>query len=215
MKNILKNFYCRFNKNYKSEYLLKKEFSYFVSAKRVLDLGCGEGDFVGLDKERIIGVDNNKNSIAICKNKNLRVFYGQATRIPFEKDYFDGVHCSHLIEHLFPKDAHKMLSEVSRILKKGGVFTISTPILWEGFYNDFTHVKPYNPESILRYLLKRGQEKTFSNIKGQFKQVDFYWRYRSFNLLGKMGNLITNYLYQFGFHTATKDAYTLVLKKIL
>lgn len=213
MKSILRNFYRKFNKNYQQEYLLKREFSYFEQKGKILDLGCGEGDFINLDPKRIIGVDNNKKSIELCKKRKFKAVYSSATRLPFKKDYFDGVHCSHLIEHLYPHDAHKMLSEVSRVLKKGGIFVLSTPIFWEGFYNDFTHIKPYNPESILRYLVLHGQEKTLVDINGRFKKIDLYWRYRPLNLPGRIGYLLSNYLYQFGFHSMKKDAYTIVLRK--
>lgn len=214
MKNILKNFYRKYNKNYQSEFLLKKEFEYFINTKKILDLGCGEGAFISLDPKRIVGVDNNKKSILSCKKKKLNVILTSVTRLPFKKGSVDGVRCSHLIEHLYPSDAHKMLSEISRVLKKGGVFVLSTPIFWEGFYNDFTHVKPYNPESIIKYLVTQGQEKTLLDINGKFKKIDFYWRYRPINLPWNIGYLISNYLCQYGFHSLSRDAYTLVLKKL-
>lgn len=191
-----------------------REFEYFVNSKKILDLGCGEGEFIALSPKRIVGVDSNKKSILSCKKKKLRATLASAARLPFKKDSFDGIHCSHLIEHLYPHEAHKMLSEVSRVLKKDGIFVLSTPVLWEGFYDDFTHLKPYSPESILRYLVSKGKEKTLGDIDGRFKKIDFYWRYRPIDLPGNVGYLVSNYLYQFGLHSRTRDAYTLVLKKL-
>lgn len=37
--------------------------------------------------------------------------------------------CSHILEHLYPRDAAKMFSEVLRILKPGGVFRVVVPDL--------------------------------------------------------------------------------------
>jgi len=215
MKNILKNFYRKLNKNYQLEFLFKKELSYFNGTKRILDLGCGDGIFLAFGKKRIriIGVDSNKKNVLLCKKKKLNVVFASVTNLPFNNDSFNGVHCSHLIEHLMPKDAHKMLCEVSRVLKKGGIFVLSTPILWKGFYNDFTHIKPYNPESILRYLVDDGQNKSLSDIKARFEKIDFYWRFRIINFPSRFGYLLANFLYQFGLHSLTRDAYTLVLKK--
>lgn len=215
MKAILKNFYHKLDKNYQIESLFKRELSYFKGAKRILDLGCGEGIFLTFGKKRIIGVDSNKKNILLCRKKKLNALFASVTNLPFDKESFDGVHCSHLIEHLVPQDAHRMLSEVSRVLKKNGIFVLSTPILWKGFYNDFTHIKPYNPESIIRYLVCNGQDKSLPDIKGEFKKIDFYWRFRLLPLPGKIGYLLANYLYQFGFRSLQKDAYTLVLKKII
>lgn len=214
MKGILKNYYHKFNRNYQSEFLFKRELNYFKNAKKILDLGCGQGEFLVLDRKRIVGVDSNKKSVLLCKRENLNAIFAFVTKLPFDKESFDGVHCSHLIEHLMPHDAHKMLSEVARILKKDGVFVLSSPILWEGFYNDFTHIKPYNPESIIRYLVNDGQDKSLPDIKGKFKKVDFYWRFRPLSIPGRLGYLLSNYLYQFALHSWKKDGYTMVLRKI-
>lgn len=214
MINILKNFYRKFNKNYQASFLNKKELFYFSNCKKILDIGCGTGDFIALDPKRIIGVDHNKKSLKVCKGRNLSVVYGKVTKLPFKSDLFDGVHAAHVIEHLFPRDAYKMLAEVGRVLKKGGIFVLSTPLLSEGFYNDFTHVKPYNPESIIRYLVHSGEQKSLADINAKFKVINLYWRFRPLPLPGSIGYLLSNYLYQYGLYSFKKDAYTLVLRKI-
>lgn len=214
MKNIFKNFFKKFNKNYQDEYLINRELSYFTQCKKILDIGCGHGNFIMLDPKRIVGIDANRDTVKECKKKSLQVFHAKATEIPFTDESFDGIHCAHVIEHLYPNEAHAMLLEVGRVLKKGGIFVLSTPLLWEGFYNDFTHIKPYNPESIIRYLCQEGKQKTYSSIPYQFSIVQLYWRYRPLPLKGKIGYLIANYLYQFNVHHYKKDAYTLVLRKL-
>ncbi len=214
MKNILKKYFRKYNKNYLASYLLKEEIKYFNKAKNILDLGCGEGDFVNLDKARIIGLDRNKKSVEICRKNGLNVILSPATKLPFKKNTFDGVHCSHLIEHFLPGDAYKLLNEISRALKKEGILVLSTPVLWSGFYNDFSHIKPYNPESIERYLCINGSQKTLDDSKYKFRRISLVWRYEMFPLPGKLGILISNYLYQFGVHTFMKTGYTLVLQKI-
>lgn len=214
MKNILKNFYRKINKNYQAEFIFKKELSYFKDAKNILDIGCGNGDFIALDTSRIIGVDSNKKSVNMCKQKNLKAIYALATKLPFRSSDFDGVHCSHVIEHLYPQEAYKMLTEISRVLKKDGIFVLSSPLLWSGFYNNFTHVKPYNPESIIRYLVDNGSEKTFSDFKARFKKLDLYWRFRPLPLPTKLGKIFSNFLYQYNIHLLKRDAYILVLRKL-
>jgi len=213
MKNILKVYYHKYNKNYQADFLNRKSLVYFKNCKNILDLGCGGGEFVLLDKKRITGIDSNRKSVLHAKKKGLKAVLGNVKKLPFKDSSYEGVHCSHVIEHLYPADAYLMLSEVARVLKKGGVFVLSTPILWKGFYNDFTHIKPYLPESIIRYLVNDGQDKTLSDIKGRFEKIDFYWRFRPLNFPGKFGYLLSNYLYQFGFHLWKKDAYTMILKK--
>lgn len=200
-------------KNYQQEYLLKREFFYLKDCKKILDIGCGEGEFMRLSPKKIIGIDSNKKSIQICRKNKLNVVLGEATKLPFANNFFDGVHCCHVIEHMYPSQAHKMLSEVSRVLKKNGIFLLSTPILWHGFYNDFTHIKPYNPESLIRYLCVEGKEKTLGEVGGRFELLDLYWRYRPVPMPTKAGRIISSFLYQYGLHGLRRDAYTLVLRK--
>lgn len=211
---ILRDAILRLKKNYQAEFLRKKELAYFANCQKILDIGCGVGEFVKLDRKRIIGLDQNKKSLAIGKKKKLKVVWGEATKLPFPARSFNGVHCSHVIEHLPPKEAYKMLKEIARVLKKGGIFVLSTPILWSGFYDDFTHVKPYNPKSIIRYLCEDAAQRTFVDIKAKFEKVDLYWRFRPLPLPGKIGYLLATFLYQYGLHSLKKDAYTLVLRKI-
>lgn len=214
MKNILKSFYRKYNKNYQAEFLNKKEFNYFKNCKKILDIGCGSGEFLLLDPKKIIGVDQNKKSITLCKEKKLQALVGDVTKLPFPDDLFDGVHCAHVIEHLFPKEAYSMLKEAGRVLKKRGIFLLSTPILWDGFYNDFTHLKPYNPTSIRRYLSQNGEQKTMDDFSYSFREIGFYWRYQSLPLGGKIGYLTANYIYQFGASSFKKDGYTIIFQKI-
>ena len=54
-----------------------------------------------------------------------------------------------VLEHL--NDPGVFLKEIYRVLKPGGLIYLSTPnfsLCYKSFYNDYTHVKPYTPESI-------------------------------------------------------------------
>ena len=130
---------------------------YLKDQKKILDLGCGTGRFIKKNPEKIIGLDLNQNALDMCRSKNFKVKHGSATDIPFEDNSFDGVHCSHLIEHLMPEEAHKLLCEINRVLTKDGVFVLRTPLMSERFYWNFTHIKPYCPEAVLHYLQTENQ----------------------------------------------------------
>lgn len=214
MLNILKSYFRKYRRNFTAEHLLRKEYAYFNTCSKILDVGCGEGDFVILDKKRIQGIDLNKKSIRTCKGRNLNAICADALKMPFKSSSFDGVYCSHLIEHFLPDKAYMLLNEVSRVLKPGGILVLATPIMWDGFYNDFTHVKPYNPESIERYLCENGRQKTFNDFPYSFRKTKIEWRYGMFPIPGKIGRIISDFLYPYGFHTFQKNAYTLVLIKI-
>lgn len=163
---------------------LKRSFNYFKGCKRILDVGSGTGEFVKLAPHRITGIDINGRN-------NSKIKYGSATAIPFPKNSFDGLHCSHVIEHLGPRQVYAFLKEATRVLKSNGILVISSPLLWPGFYDNLTHIKPYPPRAITRYLVETAPDTTYPAIKSKFKLVALHWRYR--------------YL--------TKTGYTLVLRK--
>lgn len=216
MKNILKKFYRKLNNNYQAEYLNRQELSYLNKCIKILDLGCGEGSFISLDKNRITGIDSNRQSVVLAKKKGFNVVYGDVTKLPFKRSSYDGVHCAHVIEHLYPHEAHKLLKEVGRVLKKGGIFVLTTPVMWRGFYNDFTHIRPYYAQSIIRYLSGEGGEsKSFESLNLRFVKEKLIWRYQPVYFLpGRVGKLIGNYLFTKNIHSFEKDAYCLVMKKL-
>ncbi len=197
-------------------------FKKMHNAKKILDVGCGVGRFIENDPKRIVGIDHNEKSIAVCKRKGYEVYTGNVTKMLFDDDSFDAVHCSHVIEHLMPVDALKMLSEIARVTKVGGLICIRTPLLHGGFYNDFSHIKPYNPEAILHYMKsnnKHGQP-TLSTINGTYELK--YLKYRhallfkfpfSTNKWIHRLNIIPVILYRVHIRSWHRTGYMLILKK--
>jgi len=199
----------------------KIALSYMSECSNILDVGCGTGRFISNSPSRIKGVDGNKESVEECLKKGYNVVKADVTKLPFEDNSFDGVHCSHVIEHLQPKEAYKLLSELLRVLKKDGILVIRTPMLYNGFYDDFTHVKPYHPKALLHYLTtyERSEQTTLTPIKGKFKVLKL--KYRKAPLF--LGILDTplffifplfNLLYRFGISSLKKTGYMLILKRI-
>jgi ubiquinone/menaquinone biosynthesis C-methylase UbiE len=96
---------------------------------RVLDLGCGEGDFAadaaqaGAD---VLGVDVAEEAIrrARARHPELR-FERVGDELPAQDASFDLVWCSEVLEHVL--DTAVLLSEARRVLKTGGVIVITTP----------------------------------------------------------------------------------------
>lgn len=102
---------------------------------KVLDAGCGIGlnTFLASRKElNIIGVDNDRKKILSAQKmlskvnyKNTSFVYGDITRLKYKNKTFDAVICFEVLEHI--RNDKKALSEISRILKKGGKLFFSTP----------------------------------------------------------------------------------------
>lgn len=97
---------------------------------RILDVGCGHGDFLKPVHAKTIhsyGLDPDKDAIA--KNtfiKNITV--GTVENLPFESNFFDLVISAWVLEHL--PDPQKAFQEILRVLKHGGKVIFLTPNIW-------------------------------------------------------------------------------------
>lgn len=101
-----------------------------IKKGRVLDVGCGGGQFVkALAKTRkdltIFGVDIGRKAVFSVKKNYPRVFLTLADgqNLPYENNSFSAVFSIEVLEHVCnPK---KMIKEMSRVLKKNGRFYLS------------------------------------------------------------------------------------------
>lgn len=141
----------------------KGYIGYFKGCKAVLDLGCGRGEFLQLLKDEgidAIGVDSEEEMVKICTEKGLTVY--RADLFDFLKgneSAFDGIFCSHFLEHIDPLKAEGFISLCHKALLPGGVFMLVTPNsvnlfnITEAFWRDPSHVKLYSP-ILVRALLE-------------------------------------------------------------
>ncbi len=110
---------------------------------KILDTGAGSGNLtLELLKQghKVVAIDLDKFSLEILRkkcaaySKNLNVLQMDVQALSFKHDEFDGVSSMFVIP--FVKNNKKYFSEVYRVLKKKGKFTISTwaPIVdsWYG-----------------------------------------------------------------------------------
>jgi 2-polyprenyl-6-hydroxyphenyl methylase/3-demethylubiquinone-9 3-methyltransferase len=104
-----------------------------LAGNKMLDIGCG-GGFLAEEFARcgfsVTGIDPAAASIAAahdhaCKS-GLDISYhiGKGETLPFPKESFDIIACCDVLEHV--DDVNKVLSEVARTLKPGGVFLFDT-----------------------------------------------------------------------------------------
>ncbi|WP_147818782.1 methyltransferase domain-containing protein [Salidesulfovibrio onnuriiensis] len=100
----------------------------------VADVGCGQIPYLGsLPGDRIrtyYGFDLERRSLEIARDNHdggfdLRLAQVGAYNIPLEDDSVDAVISCEVIEHL--ERPHDYLAEIARVLKPGGVLSISTP----------------------------------------------------------------------------------------
>ena len=176
-------------KEYTKLQLEDKAFNALKDCDKVLDVGCGVGKFLSRCPDKFIGIDINQDNVDICLEKGLTAFQCDVTNpeeieklFKTNKDecggWFDGIHCSHVLEHLMPDKAWKALASMSYMLKKQGTFVIRTPLMSDMFWDDFTHIKPYYPQAIRHYLIPLSTEqRTLKKIRwADFEEMKLEWR---------------------------------------
>jgi SAM-dependent methyltransferase len=101
------------------------------SGYRVLDLGCGAGEFTAIATEAgaaAIGIDIAEAAVrrARAAHPQLQFVLGEIDgELPFEDGGFELVWASEVIEHV--GDTARWLSEARRVLVPGGRLLITTP----------------------------------------------------------------------------------------
>ena len=166
-------------------------FEIYFRNKKSLDIGCGQGEFIANDCNLISGIDLNERVVRQLQEKNFNVKFASATKIPYNNNEFEAVHCKNIIEHLFPEEARNMISEISRVLKNDGVLVLQTPsehVVW----STFGHVKPYTPTAV-RKLFRDKSLESFEGVSGlRMEKVVYLGK-----LNGRLGFIFSTFLAQF------------------
>lgn len=122
-------------------------------AKRVIDLGCGDGHVTCRLKEmlradEVYGLDIDREKLFAAKERGIKTHRLDLNqdKLPFQEGYFDLACSLEVVEHLFNPD--NMLNEVHRVLSRGGWLLISTPNLasWANRISLLLGYQPYNVE---------------------------------------------------------------------
>jgi SAM-dependent methyltransferase len=163
--------------------ILRKNFH----PKTCLDIGCGDGRFlgaIGKNDTFAVGVELSKTRLRKARNRylrvnNVQVVLADASYLPFKGSSFDGVFMIELLEHLTRKQRYDVLIETRRVMRKFLFATTPNPLTRHARI-DSTHILDYSAGT-LRTLMK--------NVFGGFKvlvvgshaplaKIDF-WRCRT------------------------------------
>lgn len=146
---------------------------------KVLDLGCGAGrhtfealrrhaDVVAVDLDRELLGDVGAIAAAMSEQGETRraclCVKADARSLPFPDSAFDRVVVSEVLEHIL--DDRRVLAEVARLLKPGGVAAVTVPRWWpervcwalssEYHSNNGGHVRIYKEGELRRRLRTAG-----------------------------------------------------------
>jgi O-antigen chain-terminating methyltransferase len=130
----------------------------------VLDIGSGRGEWLEILKHegvRARGVDRNRVFIEQCRQSGLEVVEADALAYlrSLPDRSLDAATSFHLVEHLPFETLIKLLDEIVRTLRSGGLLILETPnpenfmVGSYSFYADPTHRNPI-PSATLQFLLE-------------------------------------------------------------
>jgi 2-polyprenyl-3-methyl-5-hydroxy-6-metoxy-1,4-benzoquinol methylase len=117
-----------------------RKFSPPAPGQRVLDVGCGSGvvsDLLASMGADVTGVDANAKAIAFARatfhRPNLGFQCAYVEELAYAPSSIDRVYCLEVIEHLYEQQVHVLLATFARLLRPGGVLTLTTPN-YRGFW---------------------------------------------------------------------------------
>lgn len=175
------------NKFRGSRSAIKESQRYYVnyynnSGGKVLDIGCGRGEFLELLKENnipAIGIDMYKPFVEYCNNLGFEAIYSDALTFinGLEDNSLSGIFMSQVIEHLSSDYAVSLIKTAYKKLIKGSYFILETPnpqnlsTYWN-FYLDNTHIKPVHYLALLNIFQESNYE-SIQRYENEFSKCPF------------------------------------------
>tara|TARA_Y100001968_G_C19439462_1_gene761712 strand:+ start:425 stop:1669 length:1245 start_codon:yes stop_codon:yes gene_type:complete len=164
-----KNYYLEFENKFRGDrgYIVDKLASYdkllelvLINEEipRIIDIGCGRGEFLERWKEKIpnsYGIEADPRMAEFCRNKGLNIIEGDAisSLANISSNSISIITIFHVVEHLKSEQLKSLLSECYRVLHTSGILIIETPsidnliVSTNTFYIDDTHIKHINPDA--------------------------------------------------------------------
>jgi SAM-dependent methyltransferase len=155
----------------------QRDTIHFRGCTSVLDLACGVGIFLDCLRQEGInseGVERDFRVANYARGMGLNVTVSDALEFLAQShNIFDGIYCSHFVEHLPFEAVQRALELMSRSLSKGGILVLVFPdpesirsqLL--GFWRDPEHVRFYHAELITLMAATVGLELEWSSYMEQ------------------------------------------------
>jgi len=144
--------------------------------RRILDVGCGYGrniKMLGAAGFDVLGVDVNEHIVNANRAAGLQCM----TTADFLRsdEIFDLVVMSHVIEHFEPADLVVFIDGYLDRLRPGGHLLIATPLYSSNFFDDFDHIRPYQPIGLMM-VFGRDQAQVQYYARNQIELRDIWFR---------------------------------------
>jgi SAM-dependent methyltransferase len=141
----------------------------------LLDVGCGFCRFYPIVSSHGLvytGVEKNEKTIAQNISRGITCLSPSgAAKLKVKTDV---LLLSHIIEHFDHNSLIEFLNAYLPMVTIGGLVVVFTPLSHRGFYDDFDHVKPYNPSALRQALVDNHAQTQSFEIHGQYAELDFW-----------------------------------------
>lgn len=107
-----------------------------LSSKRLVDIGCGTGDFIAFMRKHnweVAGIEPSRDAVDVAKAKGLEVHCSRVEE--FRKssgEVFDAITLINVLEHV--PNPVQFLNSTKKLMKNGGIIVIRVP-------NDFSELQ--------------------------------------------------------------------------
>jgi len=122
-----------------------KKVQHQVKSGMILDVGCGMKPYKSLlnaSGSAYYGTDYPLTMKGSYGKSTKADFFSESTLLPFNNNTFDTLLSTQMLEHV--SDPKKVIQEMGRVLKPGGIMILSAPMTWP------LHEEPYD---FFRYTL--------------------------------------------------------------
>jgi 2-polyprenyl-3-methyl-5-hydroxy-6-metoxy-1,4-benzoquinol methylase len=143
----------------------------------IIDIGAGDGHFIGLAKQnnwKAYATEFDDASVKLCQEKGVVVHKGKLDSKQYAQNYFDVIYSSEVIEHI--NNPIEEIENFHHILRDGGLVYVTTPnfnalsrrILkhkWN-IFNYPEHLSYYTPKTLTKLFIENGFKKVWIQTTG-------------------------------------------------
>lgn len=167
------------NRDASDNYVFQRSIlAYYKAAELVqgdvLEIGTGMGygvEVVAPSAKRYVTIDKScAYNVKLPSNAEFRKM--AVPPLDFADESFDYVISFQVIEHI--KQDHEFVKEVCRVLRKGGVFIVSTPNAPMSLTRNPWHVREYTSQELKELLSKDFSQVEMMGVKGNEKIMEYY-----------------------------------------
>ncbi|MEA2112503.1 MAG: methyltransferase domain-containing protein [Patescibacteria group bacterium] len=146
--------------------------SFDLSNKKLLDIGCGNGDFLDNFGEKSLGITTTQEEVDFGKENNRNIVLGNAELIDqlnIDSD-FEIVWANNLFEHLL--SPHSFLIKLKKIAKKDTTLILGVPIIPKfNFLLSLNKFRGSLASNHINFFTKKSLELTVERAGWEIKEI--------------------------------------------